>query len=81
MHSAHNNYDNKPIDFTPKKRMISSKMDFNDPEAEGDYFKLPSRRSEARNKSNLDLNSIKQNKSTTIPFDEIKIRARDKYPI
>lgn len=29
--SVNSNYENKPIDFTPKKRIASSKEDYNDP--------------------------------------------------
>ena len=42
---------------------------------------MPSRQSEARNKRSFDLKSLRSNKSTTIPFDEIKIKPRDRYPV
>jgi hypothetical protein len=70
--------------MTPKKSVHSSMDTYDDPEIDNNsmnHYKLPSRQSEPRGQNrSFDLNTPKKNGSTT-PFDEIKIRPKDRYPI
>lgn len=85
--SANNSFEAKPFAMTPKKNKLphSSFGEYNDPETEEkeDFYKAPSRQSEPRHKQSFDLNSVSpvRNQSTTVPFDEIKIQPRERYPL
>ena len=46
-------------------------------------YKLPERRSEPRSRKGFDLNgqTPRSHQGKNIPFDEVRIQARDRYPL
>ena len=74
--------------YSPKKRLPKSALgEFDDRESEerneNDYYKLPERRSEPRSRKGFDLNvgTPRRNQSMVVPFDEVKIEGKDRYPL
>ena len=45
------------------------------------HYQVPSRSSERQPNDSFDLNNFKKNKSNVIPFDEIVINPKDRYPV
>lgn len=71
--------------MTPKKSVHSSMDNYSeDPEMENhslNHYKLPSRQSEPRTHNrSFDLNTPKKS-VVLVPFDEIKIKPRERYPV